>query len=635
MQRIVAAVLLILLALAPARATVNSAASTVTVPGNGSQVAFTFPFIGVAATDIVVIYTTSAGVQTTLVQGPGPTQYTVTLNAAVPPSLWGIGGSVSYNPSGTPIPAGSTLTITRTLPFTQATSLQNQTSFGQYLSSTEQALDTLDMQIQQLNTSSGYAVQMNPANSRAPIALPPAAQAGGMGLCFSSTGLDLIACSLAPSGVISSAMAPVVGASTLALGRTAFGLGTMATENINAGTCGGPSIQDDGSGNARVVLTTAPDSTNQSVTCNFHLTYHVATGPLTYTLGRASTTYFNGFSFTISSAVGVTTVSPNASDSFSGVASGSSIAVPQGASCTFTTNAASSGTWYKTCSSTQPSLAASVGANALTLTLYAPSISFRDTTLANGDALGATPVAGLSITIPSGATLGTLSSNVPFRIWIFAAYNGGTPVLGVATCSATNAIYACAAWETLRKSGTAITSGSTALGALYTASAVTNDAVRIIGYADFGSGLSTAGAWASTPTTLQICVPPFVCKRPGDLIQMVQSASQSVSISPTTSPNLVKFSTFLNISAISTSGAAIAFKRASTTIFNVGLGAASSISQMIAPGVIYDAPGTTSPTAYSTSITTSGTPGNVVSIVEEIMGALEPANDNTELRMVG
>jgi len=525
--RLIAALLLLCALALPGSSTINTSNSKTIALGTGAQTTFAFTFVGVAAQYISVTFTDASGAQTLLTQGSGANQYQITLNSPGTGQIWGIGGTITYNPSGIPIATGTSLTIARTLPLTQAVSLQNLGSIATLSKGSETAVDTAVMQGQQINEQISRAVQMNIANSRAPVPLPAAAALANQGICGSSDGLDLIACSLAPAGIISSAMAPVVGAATLAAGRTAFGLGTMATENINAGTCGGATIQDDGSGNARVVTATAADSTNQSVTCAFHLTQRMATGPITYTLAKASTNYFNGFTFVINASTGTETVTPNASDNFVGVASGTGIAIPQGSICWITTDAAGSATWWINCNSSQATLSASASANALTIVINGGAIPFRDTTLANGGGKWAIPAGGLAITVPLNATLGT-SNNTPFRIWIFLAYNSGTPVLGVATCSSSTALFPCAAWETIRKSGTAISAGATSLGTLYTTSTVTNDSIRIIGYADYGSGLATAGTWASTPTTLQSCLPPFTCKRPGDLIQVVRTSTGAV-----------------------------------------------------------------------------------------------------------
>src|SRR5262249_52051206 len=128
-RRIIAGALplVLLLALAlPAGATVNTSANKTIVSGTGAQTQFQFGFIGVAAAYISVVYTDASGNQTTLTQGSGATQYQVTLNAPVQGAIWGVGGTVTYNPNGTPIATGTTLTILRTLPLTQAITLSNQ-----------------------------------------------------------------------------------------------------------------------------------------------------------------------------------------------------------------------------------------------------------------------------------------------------------------------------------------------------------------------------------------------------------------------------------------------------------------------------------------------------------------------------
>src|SRR6185437_9738712 len=70
------------------RATVSSAATSVTLAGNGSTTVFNFPFIGVTAGDVTVIYTDEDGNQTTLASG---TQYSISLNAPAQGAIWGIG----------------------------------------------------------------------------------------------------------------------------------------------------------------------------------------------------------------------------------------------------------------------------------------------------------------------------------------------------------------------------------------------------------------------------------------------------------------------------------------------------------------------------------------------------------------
>lgn len=69
-----------------------------------------------------------------------------------------MGGSLTYPLTGSPIALGTSLTLLRTLPLTQVTSLDNQGN--QYPAAIESALDTLCMQIQQVNETAQLAIQI-------------------------------------------------------------------------------------------------------------------------------------------------------------------------------------------------------------------------------------------------------------------------------------------------------------------------------------------------------------------------------------------------------------------------------------------------------------------------------------------
>jgi hypothetical protein len=344
-RRLAIAALLVLVAaplalpLWSARATVQTSANKTIVAGNGVQTAFTFNFVGVAAAYIEVIYTDASGNQTVLAQGSGPTQYQISLNAPVTGAIWGVGGTVTYAPNATPIAAGTTLTILRTLPLTQAISLQNQNSLTRLGNGAETGLDTGVMQGQQISENISRAIVAPVVDATAPGPLPAIAQRANQAMGFDAAG-NPIAMAAPSSGMISSAMQPVVDASTLAIGRAAFGLGNAAVENIGSG------LQDDGSGNLRVNTTqTTPVATNQSVTSAFNNQSYIATGPITFTLPQANTLW-NGFSFTIYAFTASITVTPNANDNFPSLAGGAPYTIPQNAVATFTTNALNPGTWY-------------------------------------------------------------------------------------------------------------------------------------------------------------------------------------------------------------------------------------------------------------------------------------------------
>jgi hypothetical protein len=279
-------------------------------------------------------------------------------------------------------------------------------------------------------------------------------------------------------------------------------------------------------------------------------------------------------------------------------------------------------------------------------------LPFRSTTLTTGTVVWNAVTAALSLVIPSGATLGTTNS-VPFRLWIFAAYNSGTTELGAATCSNTVQIFPCSSWEYTRITTTTITGLATSAGTLYATSGVSNDAVRIIGYCDFASGLATVGAWVSSCTTLQ----PFGSgvKKPGDAVQEVAPAAITTttslqntftqtaitaSITPSSAVNLIEVEADVPFSLNANSVCSIELSRgAGPTVFgstgSIGGGAVSLGGSMFRVSG-FDAPGVATSTSYfvyglassnNACVTNNTVGGNTTKGVirlKEIMGS----NDN-------
>lgn len=168
--------------------TVATTTSTVTYLGNGATTVFSFPFIGVAPADLVVTVINNLGVSAILV----PTQYSVVINTVPVGGLWGIGGSVTYpiGASPVPIPVGYSIAITRALPYTQTVSISNQGSF--YPQAVEQALDKLELQIQQLVTDYAYTLKTPVTDPSPPNTLPSyTLRANGI-LGFDATGQPII-----------------------------------------------------------------------------------------------------------------------------------------------------------------------------------------------------------------------------------------------------------------------------------------------------------------------------------------------------------------------------------------------------------------------------------------------------------
>lgn len=313
--------------------TVSSTNNKVTFVGDGANTTFPFTFPGVAANDIQVYYTDTSG-NISLISSAS---YGITLNAASGANPTGIGGTITYPLVGSPIALGTFLTILRTLPITQTTSLANQGALYQPV--VEASLDQVIMILQQLNELLGRQITVAISDST-PTALPPAAQRANLLMGFDSSG-NPIATAVLPAGTVSSAMQPVVNAATLAAGRAAFGLGTASTVDYNYGLQAGVSAAN----KLDVNFTTTQVSTNQSIAAANHLTKYIATGPVIFTLPRANTLW-NGFGFWIHVVSGgLVTIAIDSHDTIEGLSSGTSATLYIGQWAYITTDAAASGNW--------------------------------------------------------------------------------------------------------------------------------------------------------------------------------------------------------------------------------------------------------------------------------------------------
>ncbi len=241
-------------------------------------------------------------------------------------------------------------------------------------------------------------------------------------------------------------------------------------------------------------------------------------------------------------------------------------------------------------------------------------IPFRDSTIASGDPVWVAVTSALSInTNAAGASLGTASSNVPFRLWVVAFNNAGTVVLalwqsvsGGATPTAVAALN-----EADVASSTAMSSSATAAATFYTpnGTTVSSKAFRILGYVNYASGLATAGTYASSPTTIQLFGPGI--KKPNDEVQRVfyvntsayggttSSSFQtafSTTITPTAAPNLLEVLAQSNIRDNSTADGGVGAVFNTTQSKQVGssneiYGTATLIGPWCAGGL--NAPGST------------------------------------------
>lgn len=326
-------------------------------------------------------------------------------------------------------------------------------------------------------------------------------------------------------------------------------------------------------------------------------------------------------------------------------------------------------------------LTCTAAANALTCAMKAantgldPSsvapvyIPFRDTTITAGGPVWRTITAATSFTVSGGNTMGC-SSGAPCRLWITAIDNAGTVLLGLSNQVSTTTCFALNE-ASLQTTGSGTGGGSTS-GTIFTSvSAVSTKAVRIIGYVEWTT-LVTAGNWTS-PNVVQLFGPGI--KKPCDVVQSAYASSSTYAntgntYSPSVTAPLPAGGASVTSLAFSTQSAANRLRiRAGGVIGNSGSGAsnvflyvhngtgtlavgsgyggAASVTQQVS--FVYEvmgtAPGSVTYTLYYTGSVANtfinGSAGtqfggaNTSIEIEEIMGELEPANDNAALRMVG
>jgi hypothetical protein len=306
------------------------------------------------------------------------------------------------------------------------------------------------------------------------------------------------------------------------------------------------------------------------------------------------------------------------------------------------------------------SITASVGSSILTLTFNGnngstPSATnpilcaFRDATIANGDPVWvsyapSTPTALSITTNAAGATLGS-ASTVPFRFWIVMFNSAGTLVPGLINCSTPTQIYPLV--ESNVATSVPISAAATSAGVFYTpnGTTVTAGAFRIVGYLEYGAGLTTAGTYASVPTKVQLFGPGI--KKPGDVVQVavatnatastttsstfVALTGQNVSITPTSTVNGILVSATGTLTITTTQSVSLRISQG--TVANTGLfGSQSNINSGTGGELNYTTaesgisfPATTSSVTYaiqgltSTGTLTYSNAGTFISATE-IMG---------------
>lgn len=309
--------------------TVNADGSRVTYQGNGSTTTFTFPFSTPDAASIHVFIEDTLGNVTE--QAPGA--FTVVLNPLVGANPTPTGGTVTYPVTGSPLPVGAKITLSRELERVQPVSLSNQSII--YPPVIEKELDYLTMLFQGEADDFGRAFKVG-FGDPFPADVPPVSIRKNQNAFFDADGN--LTPGLAPGGTafISAAMQPVVAAVSIAVARNLLGLGQLATLGAGLG------LEVDGS----LLRRNAPIrniSVNQTPTVNNHDVTDITTGVLTYNL-PVSSGLFNGFGFYVNVGSGSVTFVPAAGDHIQGLGSGVNWALFAGTSAQIQTDGA--GAWY-------------------------------------------------------------------------------------------------------------------------------------------------------------------------------------------------------------------------------------------------------------------------------------------------
>ena len=204
--------------------TVNATYAPVQYQGNGTTTAFAFPYAFFAPADVVVtLYDSVAqtNVSSVTLGGGGTYGYTVIGTQDVNTGEYLSGGTVTFNTA----PLGTyEVVLGRAVSPTQPVSLTNNAPFP--AKTLEGALDRLTMVAQQLISAGNYTLRLPIADSVLSSTLPPAAQRANMALMFDSSGSPVVG-ALAAGNIVSTAMVPVVQASTTGAAAVAMGVALL------------------------------------------------------------------------------------------------------------------------------------------------------------------------------------------------------------------------------------------------------------------------------------------------------------------------------------------------------------------------------------------------------------------------
>lgn len=472
--------------------TVSSTIDREDFPGNGVATVFSLPFRFFNDSEIdVSLIDDATGVVTDWVLGVNYTLY-----GADQPEV--DGNAVSQLTAIVAPATGKTLFVQRVLPITQKTSIINQGRF--YAIVHENVFDRLTMMMQQLLGDSSRFLRV-PASDAAPNPLPNAAIRANKVLAFDPDGnpvqsnltlsdIESQSTDAAASAELARKWAenpedsPVVPGSFSALHWA------MKSEDFAAAAAASATSA------ARINTSAATGTVNALI------------GAYTPAIGALGDGLFLSLRPTGANTSAAPTFTPN-----NGVIAAKTIVKGNNLPL-LAADIAGAGHWLElqydasldkwvllnpangvTITKVIENVGASVASNAMNISHGIGVIDFRSATLTSG-AVSQVPInANLTLTVPSGATLGTVSATEA-RIAILLINNGGAAELAVANDAGGLNLD-----ETGVVTTTAISAAANAANVVYSQTARSNVPYRVVGFID--STQATAGVWASALTRVQ------------------------------------------------------------------------------------------------------------------------------------
>jgi len=442
--------------------------------GTGAQTVFPFSFKIFTTTDVKVVVADLAGVETTLSSG-----YTVTANSDQVASP---GGSVTMAVA----PAtGYKLSILGNLPYDQTLAIPGGGNYNPVAH--ENALDRIVEQMQQVFELASRALVQGATATGGGGTLPSGVSFNVLG--WDSAGTSLVNYNPTSLGIAISYAGWATQTFSGTGAQTTFVLTNDAGVADNIELAVGGVVQTAGvnftytsATKTITFLTGAPPVGTNNVRARYGQALPVGT---LLSTGVTDSTAFGRGVLTAASAAAAGLVTPG---SDIGAATATTQSVGDNSTKVATTAFAQAAT-----PQIQP-ISASVSANALTITASALTLDFRSTTLGSG---AVTRVTGTpaSLVVPSTGTLGTVSATQS-RLAVLALNNAGTVELAVVNIAGSNDLT-----ETGLISTTAISAAATSASVVYSTTARTSVAYRVIGYVE--STQATAGTWATAPSTIQ------------------------------------------------------------------------------------------------------------------------------------